>query len=102
MCLYNVRIDDKVMNRVRPHFKGEDAMQLWIEQQLQKVLVDYAYHIEKQQKEKIEKEMFLQRIDDLKNHQEGLSGIAGILGNPGAEFSWEDLRNEAMTEKYGI
>ena len=41
MCTYNVRIDDAVMSRVRPHFKGEDAMQQWMEQQLQKVLMDY-------------------------------------------------------------
>ena len=47
MCIYSVKIDDAVMQRVRPHFKGADAMQLWIEQQLQKALIDYACRFEK-------------------------------------------------------
>lgn len=49
MCVYSVKIDDAVVRRAMPHFKGADAMQLWIEQQLQKALVEYASQFEKRE-----------------------------------------------------
>ena len=55
MCTYSVKIDDAVMERAKLHFKGSDDMQLWIEQQLQRVLVEYANQFEKE-KEKVQKQ----------------------------------------------
>lgn len=42
MCTLNVRIDDKVMRRVKPHFTGDHDMQLWIETILEQAMKDYA------------------------------------------------------------
>lgn len=102
MCLYNVRIDDKVMNRVRPYFKGEDAMQLWIEQQLQKVLVDYADQLEEKPLEEENNEDIIENLKALEGDPDAFFKMAGILGKPTPGFSWEGFREEAYLDKYGI
>ena len=102
MCTYNVRLDDAVLEKARPHFNGEEAMQMWIEKQLHKALIAYTNQVEKEERLNVEKEELLQRIDSLKDGMKGLSALAGILGNPGPNFSWEKLRDEALAEKYGI
>ncbi len=101
MCTYNIRLDDAVLQRVRPLFNGEEAMQMWIEKQLHKALIAYTNQVERKERLDTEKEELLQRIDALKDGTKGLSALAGILGNPGPNFSWEELRDEALAEKYG-
>lgn len=102
MCTYNVRIDDAVMERAKPHFRGDDAMQLWIEKQLQKMLVDYVSHLEHNKNKAKEKKELLRRLEAVKGDPDGLFKLGGILGRPGNHFSWEQLRDEAVCDKYGI
>ena len=73
MCIYSVKNDDAVMRRARPHFKGAGAMQLWIEQQLQKVLIDYVSQFEKSG-EKVE--AALSELSDLKEDWDGYDAPA--------------------------
>ena len=42
MCTYNVKIEDEVMEMVKPHFDGDAALRVWIERQLEKVMREYA------------------------------------------------------------
>lgn len=102
MCIYNVRLDDAVIKKARPLFNGEEAMQMWIEKQLHKALIAYTNQVEREERLNVEKEELLQRIETIKGEMKGLSALAGILGNPGSNFSWEELRDEALAEKYGI
>lgn len=102
MCTYNVRIDDTILERVKPYFKGADEMQLWIEQQLQQVLIAYTNQVEQKERYNVEKEELLKRVNELQDGPKGLSALVGILGNPGPDFSWKRLRDEAIAEKYGI
>jgi len=102
MCTYNVRIDDRVLERVRPHFDDTDAMQQWIERQLQKVLEEYAAQYESQKEQETRAQVLLQKLDALKDDPEAFYKMAGILGKPKKDFSWDELREEAYFEKYGI
>lgn len=50
MCTYNVRIDDALMEEVRSHFTGEEAVQNWLEQQVNVIVAEFArrYHPQQQ------------------------------------------------------
>jgi len=42
MCRYNISIDDAVMEKVRPRFRNEQAIQKWLEQQVQIIVSQFA------------------------------------------------------------
>lgn len=41
MCRFNISIDDAVMEKVRPHFHSEQAVQRWLEQQVQILVAQF-------------------------------------------------------------
>lgn len=49
MCRYNISIDDAVMEKVRPHFSDEQAVQQWLEQQLRTIVVEFVKENHKRQ-----------------------------------------------------
>ncbi len=102
MCTLNVKMDDQVENRMKSLFDGEKAMNRWIETVLHKAMVEYADEAEAKAKKGIESEMFLERLAALKNDSEGFFKMGGIFGKVSDDFSWDELREEAMLEKYGI
>ena len=102
MCTLNVKMDDQVVNRMKSLFDGEKAMNRWIETVLHKAMVEYADEAEAKAKKRIESEMFLERLAALKNDSEGFFKMGGIFGKVSDDFSWDELREEAMLEKYGI
>lgn len=102
MCTLNVRIDDNVMRRVKPHFTGNNAMQLWIERVLKQAMEDYAEERESQKVKEAETLKLVERLDSLKDDPDAFFKMGGILGQPKGNFSWEELREEAMFEKYGV
>jgi uncharacterized protein with von Willebrand factor type A (vWA) domain len=102
MCTYSVKIDDNILERARVHFKGAEAMQQWIEQQLQKALIDYTCQFEENLNIERKNKEFQRRLRELENDPDGFFKLAGILGKPSQSFSWEQLRDEAIHDKYGI
>ena len=44
----------------------------------------------------------LERLEALKNDPDGFFKMGGILGKPKEPFSWDELREEALSDKYGI
>ena len=42
MCTLSVRMDDQVIDRVKPLFDGDSAMNRWIEMVLRKAMLEYA------------------------------------------------------------
>jgi hypothetical protein len=44
----------------------------------------------------------LNKLQSLPNTPEGFLQLGGILGKAHKDFSWEDLREEALEEKYGV
>lgn len=102
MCTYHVKIDDAVLERAKPYFSGSAAMQLWIEQQLQKVLIDYTRQFEPLSDDKQDSNNILTHLQAIKGERDAFFKLCGILGKPNATFSWEQLREEAIEEKYMI
>ncbi len=102
MCTLNVKMDDWVVNRMRPLFDGDKAMNMWIETVLHKAMVDYADEVESRNRKVMESKIFLERLEALKNDPEGFFKMGGIFGKVSDDFSWDDLREEAMFEKYGV
>jgi hypothetical protein len=65
-------------------------------------MVEYADEYEAKAKKGIESKIFLKRLAELKNDPEGFFKMGGIFGKVSDDFSWDELREEVMFEKYGI
>jgi len=102
MCTLNVKMDDRVVNRMRPLFDGDKAMNRWIETVLHKAMVEYADAAESRNRRGIESKRFLERLEALKDDPDGFFKMGGIFGPVSDDFSWDELREEAILEKYGI
>ena len=81
MCTLNVRIDDSVMRRVKPHFTGDKAMQLWIERVLKQAMEDYAEERESQLADVYER---INHLSKLKKGWDGRGALPvsqNVIGN---------------------
>lgn len=47
MCTYNISINDSVMEDVRPAFADEEALSLWMQQQMELMLIKFAASLQK-------------------------------------------------------
>ncbi len=102
MCTLSVRMDDKVIDRVKPLFDGDKAMNKWIETVLHKAMEEYAEQYEQMAGKNALAEALTKRLKELEGDSEAFFKMSGILGKPQAGFSWEELREEAIYDKYGV
>ena len=102
MCKYNISIDDAVMERVKPHFSGDDAMKTWLEEVLHQAMLEFANQIESRKASQAHSQELLQKLESLKDDPDGFFKMGGILGHVDQKTSWEQLREEALSEKFGI
>ena len=102
MCTLSVRMDDQVIDRVKPLFDGDSAMNRWIELVLRKAMLEYAERFAHQQEQERENTLILARLKALEGDPDAFFKMTGILGKPRASFSWDELREEAIHEKYGV
>ncbi|MBR7022517.1 MAG: hypothetical protein IKI09_03475 [Bacteroidales bacterium] len=42
MCSYNITLDDTLVEKVRPSFADDQALTLWLQQQMEELLLDYS------------------------------------------------------------
>lgn len=96
MCTRSIRINDKVMNLAKSHLKGEEALQLWMEKQLDRVLWDYVSQFE----DKGDNDNLLEKLEAIGDGPEGFLMLDTVL-TP-SKSSVEELRENAYFEKYGI
>ena len=52
MCTVEIKMDDAVMNRIKPHFAADQDMMLWIENVLKKAMIEYAEEVESKELKK--------------------------------------------------
>ena len=41
MCSYNITLSNDLVEKVRPSFADDQALQLWLQQQMEEILLDY-------------------------------------------------------------
>jgi len=42
MCIGNIRVNDEVMEMVKPHFEGDKELWAWVEKVVDQAMKDYA------------------------------------------------------------
>ena len=50
MCSYNITLDDALVEKVRPSFADNKALEQWLQQQLESILINYYSLLEKRAK----------------------------------------------------
>ena len=98
MCRYNIAVDDALMEEVRSHIDETVAVQSWLEEILHNALVSYVEQNTKESNARSER--ICQQVKALGDTPEGFFGLHNVL-RP-SSYSAEDLKDEYISEKYGI
>lgn len=99
MRTYNVKIDDAMYRSMQPYFKGEDAMQAWIEKQLHNVFVQFVRE-QSAPKPTTEANDVLEKLEAIKEDPDGFFMLGGFMAD--SKSTAEELLDEALSEKFGI
>jgi len=76
MCTRTIHINDRLMEQVKPLFSDEEELQLWLEHQLESVLINYsAQHGTKQPCSYSDEEMYVIIKDRLQSIENGTSEL---------------------------
>ena len=94
-------MNDQAFLQLKPLFKGEDALIAWLGAVLDKAATDYVRKSKSEENRNVARNRVLQTIQILKADPEANVDLNGILGKPREDFSWEELREEAVGDKYG-
>ena len=90
MYTYNIRIDDAIVSRAKKVFGGEKAMQIWIEDVLNKALLNYTSQASKPKP--IDSEEVYLQVKALENDPNGLLKLGSVLLP--SPYSADELRQE--------
>jgi hypothetical protein len=90
MYTYNIRIDDAIVSRAKKVFGGEKAMQIWIEDVLNKALLSYTSQASKPKP--IDSEEVYLQVKALENDPNGLLKLGSVLLP--SPYSADELRQE--------
>ena len=101
MCTYTFTFDDRLVDRISPQFKGQEAMRQWLQQELELLIVQRAENIGKVPSPQ-DKELARKRITELTlgKRKPTLVDLKGIMA--GAAHSVEEMRSDYLAEKYGL
>lgn len=83
MCTYNISLSDASVDRIRPAFKDAAAVQAWLREQLEILVMQF--NVENQ---------------NVSVYNHSLSHLRGILSESG--MTEKQLREEWVREKYGV
>lgn len=100
MCTYTFTLDDRLIDRISPQFKEQEAMRQWLQQELEMLIVQRAEKTADVQKTQ-DKELARKQILELASgkRKPTLASLKGIMA--GATRSAEEMRSDYLTEKYG-
>lgn len=89
--------NDAVVDEVRPHFADEQKMLLWLQGQMEELMRQYAAQF---RKPTVDGKQLLSQLRALPDSAEGFLQLDTVL-RP-SKSSIEELREEAILEKYGV
>ena len=98
MCRFNLAVDDVLMEEVKPHLSKDVAVQKWLEEMLHKALLSYAEQFASESRNRGRN--IVEQLKALENDPEGFFKLGTIL-KP-SKYSAKELRDEYISEKYGI
>ena len=99
MCTGYIKINDEVMEMVKPHFHGDKELWAWVEKVVDQAMKDYAAQFNSSM-ENVENKRIYQQIKALEKDPMGFLKLSSVL-KP-SKYSVEDLRDEYISEKYGV
>lgn len=97
MCRFNLSLNDTIVEDMRPHFDGDKALESWMVEQLEYVMLEYMAQFRKPSEGN---DRLLEKLQALDDSPEGFLMLDSVL-KP-SSFSMEELREDAYIEKYGI
>lgn len=100
MCRFSMSFNDAVVDEMRPLFADEKSLLMWMQAGMERMMREYAAQFKK--KPAADGEALLKKLQALPDTPEGFLQLGGILGKTRKGFSWEELREEALEEKYGV
>ena len=71
MCTFNISLDDKLLERVRPAFASEDALRHWMTSKIETLLLDYSNCLSTLPCEYTDEEMYSMIRVRLQNLEDG-------------------------------
>ena len=84
---------------VKPHFHGDKELWAWVEKVVDQAMKDYAAQFNSSM-ENVENKRIYQQIKALEKDPMGFLKLSSVL-KP-SKYSVEDLRDEYISEKYGV
>lgn len=101
MCTYTFTLDDKLVDSISPQFKSSEAMQSWLQRELE-LLVYHRATDTANTANLPDKEFAKKRIIELASGKRKMtfSDLKGIFAC--STRSAEEMRNDYLKEKYGV
>ena len=96
MCRYTIAIDDAVIEQARPAFATESDIEPWLQHQMEQALLRLALVTRRDKNT----EQRIQALAAADPATVSFRDLKGILSVPAP--SLEQLRDEYITEKYGV
>ena len=99
MCTYSISIDDNLIEQLRPTLGANGDVNEWMQRQIELAVLRLVQqrNSESKRQESIRRILAIAEAD---GNTVSLSDLEGIL--PASRTSLEDLRNEYISEKYGL
>lgn len=88
MSTYTFTLDDKLVGKISPKFSNEQALIHWLQRELELIVIRYA-QTSTLQKKKYEKDVFMNKVKQLKNDKDGLFKLPYLL--PKCKWTDEEL-----------
>lgn len=84
MCTYSFSFNDTAIDRIRPAFKDDAAVQEWLQKKLEMLIMQF--QVTPQQA--------------TRNSEHSLSHLRGIFAD--SKMTEEELKDEYLNKKYGV
>ena len=99
MCTYSISIEDKLMEQLKPALGGESDVNEWMQRQIELAVLRYVQQLngKSTRKDSIQRIVAISEAD---GNTISLRDLEGILPVP--QTSFEDLRDEYISEKYDV